>query len=392
MASQTAPTISATGISAPSYAQVLNFLKTSYTSIYGADAYLESDSQDGQFLAVLALAISDANAATVSAYLSFSPATGQGAALSSNVKLNGIKRASASRSQVDLSIIGQAGTEITDGAAEDAAGNKWQLPSSVIIPASGQLFVTATCAVVGAISAAPGQVSKIATMTRGWQSVTNPSAASPGAPVETDAALRQRQKTSTALPSRTVLEGTVGAVANVAGVTRYVAFDNDTRLTDVNGIPGNSVAFIVEGGDSTAIAQAIAAKKGPGGGTFGTQSVTVMNVYGMPITINYFRPVYREIAVAISMKALVGYTSTVGQTVQQAVADYVNQVAIGGGPSAAVEWADALTAANSVPGSATFKITGLTLADPDGAGVPDIPLAFNQAALCTPAGVQLTVT
>lgn len=391
MASQTAPTLSATGISAPSYSQIFNFLKTAYKSIYGSDVYLESDSQDGQFLAVIALAISDANAATVSAYLSFSPSTGQGAALSNNVKLNGIERASASRSQVDLLIVGQAGTEIANGVAEDHAGNKWRLPVFVVIPSSGEIIVTATCSVVGAINAAPGQVSRISTMIRGWQSVINPSAAAPGAPVETDAALRQRQRTSTALPSRTVLEGMVGAVANVAGVTRYVAYDNDTRVTDSNGIPGNSVAVIVEGGDSVAIAQAIAAKKGPGGGTFGTTSVTVPNVYGMPITLHYFRPTYRSITAAITIKALAGYTSSTGRSVQQAVSDYVNHVAIGGGPSGTVEWADALTAANSVPGSETFKITSLALTGPGGAGSPDVPLAFNQAASSTPDSVVLTV-
>ncbi|MBC2659820.1 baseplate J/gp47 family protein [Pseudomonas sp. MSSRFD41] len=392
MASSTAPVISVTGISAPTYAEVLAFLKEQYRSIYGTDVYLENDSQDGQFLGVLALAISDANAATISAYFSFSPGTAQGAGLSSNVKINGIKRAVASNSQADVVVTGQAGTLITNGAVEDQASNKWALPASVTIPPAGQITVTATCSVAGAITATPGQINKIATPTRGWQSVTNLSAASPGAPVETDAALRQRQKTSTALPSRTVLEGTIGAVANVPGVIRYSAVDNDTKITDSNGIPGNSLAIIVEGGDATAIAQAIANKKGPGGGTYGSTSVTVLNVYGMPITIKFSRPTYRAITVAVTLKALSGYTSTTGVAVQQAVSDYINQVAIGGGPSASVEWADALTAANSVEGSTTFKLTSLVLTGPGGVGVPDVPLAFNQAATCTPASVVLTVT
>lgn len=392
MASSTAPVITATGISAPTYAEVLAFLQDQYRSIYGADVYLGSDSQDGQFLGVIALAISDANAATIAAYLSFSPGTGQGAGLSSNVKINGIKRMAASRSQADVVVIGQAGTTIINGVAEDEDGNKWALPTSVIIPAGGEITVTATCSVVGAITASPGQINKIATSTRGWQSVNNPNAASPGAPVETDAALRKRQKTSTALPSRTVLEGTIGSVANVPGVTRYAAVDNDTKVTDSNGIPGNHLALIVEGGDSTAIAEAIASKKGPGGGTFGTTSVTVLNVYDMPITISFYRPTYQAMTVAVALKALPGYTSSVGASVQQAVSDYINQVKIGGGPSNSVEWADALTAANSVSGSNTFKLTSLVLTGPGGAGTPDVPLAFNQAASCTPEDVVLTVT
>ncbi|MDI2595033.1 hypothetical protein POF45_26950 [Pseudomonas sp. 681] len=392
MASPTAATITPTGITAPTYAQVLAYLQAQCRSIYGADVYLEADSQDGQYLAVQALAISDANAATIAAYFSYSPSTAQNAALSINVKINGITRAIPTNSQDDLTIIGQAGTVINNGIAQDQAGNNWMLPATVTIPPSGTITVTATCATIGAVTAGAGQINKIVTATRGWQSVTNASDASAGAPVETDPALRARQKTSTALPSRTVLEGTVGAVAGVAGVTRYVAYDNDSKVTDSNGIPGNHLAMVVEGGDATAIASAIASKKGPGGGTYGTTSITVLNVYGMPIIISFFRPTYQAITGAMSLKALPGYTTAIGAAAQQAVSDYVNQVAIGGGPSGTVEWADALTAANSVPGSTTFKLTALTLSGPSGAGAPDVPLAFNQAASCTPASVVLTVT
>ena len=392
MASPTAAVITSTGITAPSYAEILAYLQSQYRSIYGADVYLEPDSQDGQFLAVQALAISDANAAIIAAYLSYSPSTAQGAGLSNNVKINGIARAIPTSSQVDLVIIGQSGTIITSGIVEDQNSNKWALPASVTIPPAGTITVTATCTTLGAVSAGVDQVNKIVTTTRGWQSVNNPSAASTGSPVEKDPALRAKQKTSTALPSRTVLEGTIGAVANVSGVTRYVAYDNDTSVTDANGIPANHLAMVVEGGDVTAIASAIAAKKGPGGGTFGTTSATVPNVYGMPITIGFFRPAYCAITGVMSLKALAGYTTAIGAAAQQAISDYVNQVAIGGGPSGTVEWADALTAANSVPGSSTFKLTALTLSGPGGAGAPDVPLAFNQAATCTPASITLTVT
>src|SRR5690348_1507892 len=144
----TAPTISSTGISAPSYADILSFLQSKYQGIYGADVYLGSDSQDGQFLAVIAQAINDANSAAIAIYNSFSPATAQGAALSSNVKINGLARNVASYSTVDLLITGQAGTTITNGVVTDAANNRWSLPASVVIPSGGQVTVTATCQTV----------------------------------------------------------------------------------------------------------------------------------------------------------------------------------------------------------------------------------------------------
>ena len=65
-------TIDATGIHAPTYNDILEELKENYRTIYGEDTYLEPDSQDGQFVAVLALAISDANAMAVATYNAFS--------------------------------------------------------------------------------------------------------------------------------------------------------------------------------------------------------------------------------------------------------------------------------------------------------------------------------
>lgn len=386
----TAPTIDATGISAPSYADVLAFVRAKYQAIYGADVYLGNDSQDGQFLAVIAQAISDANSVAVSVYNAFSPATAQGANLSSVVKINGIAREVSSNSTVDLVCVGQAGTTITNGAVTDPSNNQWNLPATVTIPPSGTVTVTATCLTAGAIAALAGTTWTIATPTRGWQSVSNTSDASPGAPVEEDPALRQRQTVSTAIPSLTVLEGIIGAVANIAGVTRYEAYENDTAVTDANGLPSHTISLVIEGGDATAIAQAIAAKKTPGGGTYGTTSVVVTNRYGIPVTIRFFRPTDQAIGVAINFRALSGYTSSIGAAVQQAVSNYINSVAIGGGAAAGVEWDACIAAAKSVAGSSTFKIESLTLTGPGGAGTPDVPLAFNQAATCTPASVTMT--
>lgn len=388
----TAPTIDANGITAPTYADVLEYLKAQYRGIYGPDVYLEADSQDGQLLAVFASCINDANATAIAIYNSFSPSTAQGAALSSNVKINGIARKAASYSTADLLVIGQAGTTITNGVAKDTNGNKWSLPASVTIPPGGAITVTATCQTIGAIAAPAGAINQIGTPTLGWQTVSNAAPAAVGAPVETDAALRQRQTVSTALPSLTVLDGIIGAVSNIAGVTRLAAYENDTDATDSNGIPSHSIAIVVEGGDANAIANAIAAKKTPGAGTYGTTAVVVNDVYGRPITIRFFRPSYPAITASVNIKALAGYTTQTGAAIQQAVSDYVNGIAIGGGKSGSVEWGDAITAANGVGGGLTFKLTGLTLNGPGGAGTPDVPLAFNQAAACTPASVTINVT
>lgn len=392
MTSPTAAVVTSLGISAPSYEGVLTWLQGQYQSIYGADIYIDPDSKDGQFLAVIASAINDCNASAISVYNSFSPATGQGNGLSSNVKINGIARAQASNSTADILIVGQAGTAITNGIVSDTSNNRWALPANVTIPPAGQITVTATCQTLGAVVAAAGTISAITTPTLGWQSATNPAAAAPGAPVETDAQLRVRQQQSVALPSLTVLAGIVGAVEAISGVTEAVPYENDTGTTDSNGLPPHSISLVVEGGDATAIATAIMQKKTPGAYTYGTTVISVTDSVGVVHPIRFYRPTNEAITVAISVKALNGYTSAIGTSIQQAVSDYINGTPIGGGAAAGVEWDSSISAAKSVSGSGTFKIESLTLTGPGGAGTPDVPLAFNQNATCTPASVVLTVS
>jgi uncharacterized phage protein gp47/JayE len=385
------PTITSAGISIPSFNDVYQSLIATFQSIYGSDVVVTPDSQDGQWIANIATAINDCNNGAVACYNAFSPATAQGANLSSVVKINGIARNVSSQSTVDVTIVGQAGTTITNGIVSDGT-NQWAIPESVLVPSGGSVVATATCQTDGAVTLASGTALQISTPTRGWQTATAANDADPGAPVEMDAALRKRQATSVAIPSLTVLAGMIGAVAGVSGVTRYAAYENDTGSTDSNGIPAHMISLVVEGGDSTAIASAIAAKKTPGGGTYGSTTVTVTDVYGIPHPINFYRPTTQAITVAVSMKALAGYSSVIGAAVQQAISDYVNSVAIGGGPAGVVEWDSCIAAAKGVSGGNTFKITALTLAGPGGAGSPDVALAFNQSATCTPASVTLTVS
>lgn len=387
--SPTACWIDATGIHAPSYADILAYLKGQYQAIYGSDVYLENDSQDGQLLALFATAINDANAAAISVYQSFSPSTAQGIGLSSVVKINGLARNIPTKSTVDLTLVGVVGTIITNGIVTDSNNNRWFLPANVVIPASGQIVVTADAEFAGAVAATAGSVNQIATPTRGWQSATNQLDAVQGSPIESDAALRRRQALSTMLPSVTAFDGIIGAVSAVAGVTRYQGYENDTDIPDSNGIPSHSLAFVVEGGDATQIASAIASKKTPGAGTFGTTQVTLADAYGIPHTIRFFRPTPVTINVAISIVPLVGYTTTIGNNIVNAIVEYINTSAIG----ETVSYSKLFVPANLTGAEAdTFNIKSLQIARNNGTLLSqDVVLAFNEVGSITTNNVQLSV-
>ncbi|EAV6546377.1 baseplate J/gp47 family protein [Salmonella enterica] len=385
-------TVTAEGISAPDYQTILDTLTSYFQQIYGSDAYLEPDSKDGQMVALVALAIHDANNTAISVYNCFSPATGYGAALTSNVKINGIARKGATNSTVDLLLTGTAGTTITNGTVKDTNNVIWRLPASVVIGVDGTVTVTAICSNSGAVVALAGTITTINTPTRGWTSVTNPAAATVGAPAETDAELRIRQGQSVAIPSITPFEGVDGAIANIAGVTRHKLYENDTGKTDGNGLPPHSISAIVDGGDVTEIARTIRGNKGQGVRTWGKTSVTVPDKYGNPHIISFSRPTDVPVYGKITLKVFAGYTSQIGVQIQQAVADYINRLMIGDQVLLSRIYSPANLGVVSGGNARYYDIQELLIGkSPEAVAAANINIAYDESASCKPENIIITV-
>lgn len=325
------PTITSSGISIPSYQDVLNSLIASMQAIYGSDAYLQPDSADGQLIAIVAAAVNDANMAAVAIWNQFSPTYAQGVGFSSLVKLNGIQRLVPTFTTVVVTIAGTVGTVIDNGSVGDGT-NAYDLPVSVTIDAPGSVDVIATAQQPGNLTAAPGTVTSILTPQLGWQSVTNAGAAVPGNATENDAQLRLRQSKSTTLPAESVLAAIEASIANLVGVTQIAAYENVTDLVDANGAPPHSVYFVVLGGTAQEIVNAIGAKKTLGANTYGTSSgVYTDPVTEIPYTIHYFVPTPVIIAVHITCTALTvnGVNANVQQEITDSLTAYINELGIG---------------------------------------------------------------
>jgi uncharacterized phage protein gp47/JayE len=382
--------IGATGISAPAFENVLNSEIATYQSIYGSDAVLTPDTQDGQLLSIRATAINDLNQLAIAVYNSFSPDFAQGAGLDARVQINGLQRISPTNSTVLLDISGVVGTAIQNGVAIDKAGNLWNLPAEVTIPISGQIEVTATAQEAGAIAAPAGSVSEPFTIITGWQSCSNPSAATPGIAVETDASLRRRQSVSTSLPAQSPLQSIAAAIANLAGIGRILPYENQFSPTDANGVPGHSIAMVVEGGDATQIAQTIEQKKAPGTGTFGSTTIAISDPAGVPIAISFFSLTEVPIFVAITIQPLTGYVSTTGTAIINAIVAFLNGLPIG--QEVFLNWLLAVAGLNGSALGLTFAITSLQIGiNPALLTAANVPIAFNAAASCTASNVRLNV-
>jgi uncharacterized phage protein gp47/JayE len=379
------------GITAPTYAEILEYYKDQARQIFGDDIVLDNDSADGQLIAIFAAALSDVNAQAIATYNAFNPQTAKGAALDSVVKVNGLTRREATASQAVLRIIGQAGTQIVNGIAIDALRNRWLLPELVTIPASGEISVTARAEKLGSIEAPAGSIDTIGTPTLGWQSVTNVNPATVGVAVETDAEPPARQDQSTARESVSLWEGIVASLREVDGVVRVSGVNNDTGSADADGIPAHSIAMVVEGGEDEDIARTIFDKKGEGVATYGSTSVTLLDEFSNSNTVSFSRPTIVQIEAALSIRTGPGYNPELLTAIRQEMADYINSLAIG----ADVEIASVLgtVAMNGDVPETRFLVTGLTIAraGEQQASLP-IEIEWNEAAACSPDDITITAS
>jgi uncharacterized phage protein gp47/JayE len=336
------PSVTASGLTVPSYPSILADNLQAFLNIYGINQYVGPDSAIYQLLSIISLKQSDTMQAAQLAYNQSSPQTAVGAGLDRQVKMNGLAREAFTFSTVLLNLVGTGLSTITNGFAQDQNGNLWALPSTVTFPLSGIISVTATCTTPGAIAAEPGQVNVINTPTSGWSTVTNPTAATVGDVVESDSSLRARQAVSVALPSLTPVASTIAAILAAPGVIRVApgyptpggpgsSIENPTGAVDSWGNPPHSISMVVQCTNVLSVATAIYQKKTIGCFTNGTTTNPVIDPNtGVTEDISFFLPTVYPIFV---LTTLTGYGTTpnsaVLSAVQAALVTYLNELAIG---------------------------------------------------------------
>lgn len=144
----------------------------------------------------------------------------------------------------------------------------------------------------GDIYLPPGTVVNITKGPADLQSVTNVGEYVPGNLTETDREFRVSYIDKIFNRSANMLESIRSAIlANVPGVVSCALYENDGNVVDEMGRYPHSVEAVVEGGDTTEIAQQILRSKAGGISTYGNQEVVLPGAYGEPITIRFNRPI-----------------------------------------------------------------------------------------------------
>lgn len=324
-----APYIDSTGIHVPTYQDIIEYYVNKAKEIFGSDIYLGEDSQDYQMLSIIARATAASFQAAVDSYNARDPDTSFDATLDGICSINGIERKPSSYSTVSVILTGTPYTVINNGVVQSISGEMWNLPSQVVIGGDGTVTVTATSQERGAITALPNSINIIVTPTYGWTTVNNPNQASVGQAIETNAQLKARRRIAVSTPANTTLESLSAGIDNLLGVTDFIVLENDSKVTDDRGLPGNSICAVVEGGTTEDIAKTLAKLKNMGVLTYGDITTRVVNEYGSPLNISFFRPEYVPVYITVNITARNGYTSVVGDNIKQAMVDYLGELYIG---------------------------------------------------------------
>lgn len=286
-----------------------------FLQIYGPDINTGPNSPDGQMINIVAQQVVDMLELLAQIYASFDPDQAIGVVLDQRCAINGVIRQGATYTQQMVQVtvdraVTLSGLDTAPSApftVSDSAGNQFQLVSTYSFVGGGTQSLLFQAAALGPIETVIGTITQITTTTLGVTSVNNAAAAlTVGLAEETDAALRIRRANSVSLPSRGFLEGLLGALLDIEGVTEAIVLENITNATDANGIPAHSIWCIVEGGANADIADAIYRKRNAGCGMKGAVSVPVDQVDGTVFDVLFDRPTPEALWIEFDVIAITG--------------------------------------------------------------------------------------
>jgi uncharacterized phage protein gp47/JayE len=161
---------------------------------------------------------------------------------------------------------------------------------------------------------ASGTLTVIETPVSGWNATVNVLDAVIGQDTETDAELRTRRANELVASGNATLEAIRTHVLDVSGVTASIVFENNTDVTNVDGVPPHAVEVLVLGGTDAAIRQALFEAVAAGIATHGSVSGVVTDSAGNPHTVKFSRPTSISIWIVTNVQKLVANFPADGET------------------------------------------------------------------------------
>lgn len=244
------------------------------------------------------------------------------------------------------------------------------------------------CAVNGVISQEANTITNIVTPILGWDSITNPLAASKGRLVETDEELRIRFRNTKLERSSNILDSLYSALLNIDGVDEVRIYENDTDVTDSNGVLPHSFLPVVLGGSSQIIAETIWENKPMGILSQGNTVIQITDSQGFIHDIGLERPTPVTIYIIVNLsedtEANIPFP---GDGVEQVQNNIISYAATNIGVGKDVIFSRLFTPINQVTG---HQIDSLFIGtSPAPVGTSNISIDFNEIASFTSVNIEV---
>lgn len=375
------------GLTLDTQAEIQTLLETNEKGEISTSLDVSTSSPLGQLNRIEARAIRLLEEAIAAFVNAIDPDSASGDALLRLCALTGTIREPSSASRVEVVCDLDAGTylagELTaypTGRPEDGFANLQAVTS-----AGGHVPVIFQATATGPVQAAANTL-VIAAAVSGWHSIVSHPDATPGANVESEAALRARRNQEVAAPGSSSLEGIEADLTqNVPLIETATVYENVGDVTDGNGVPPHSIEAIVYGpdpattDDNDQVAAQIFASVAAGIGTHGNTTRNVTDSQGQIHAISFSRPVDVDVDVDV--------TATVGATY---AGDAELEAAIRAG--ALATWRPGLDAAwSAVVGWAMPLVLRVTSVSLNGTPLTDVPIAIREKAKISSVTLHTTV-
>lgn len=244
---------------------------------------------------------------------------------------------------------------------------------------------------VGVINQDANTITEIVTPVLGWDSVTNPLDASPGRLVETDEELRLRFRNTKLERSSNILDSLYSALLNIDGVQELAIYENDTSVTDSNGVLPHSFLPVILGGSSQIIADTIWQNKPMGIASQGNTVVPITDSQGFLHNIGFERPtpvtIYIDMVLSLNPEAPVQFPSDGADQIRAAIQTYASE---NFGVGKDVIFSRLFTPINTIPG---HQIDSLFIGTtPSPVGTSNITIGFADISSFESININILVS
>jgi uncharacterized phage protein gp47/JayE len=344
--------LTTSGLNIMRLADIKAALEASFQSEFGSAVNLDAATPEGQLIGIIADREALIWELIELVYAAYNPDSAAGQALDALCALNNIVRldpvpsSCTSDAGNSLVITGTVGAVVPIGFTVHKTGDTsatFATEEEFTIGALGTVDADFYCTSVsadsglvgGPVVALAGSLVNIDTPNADVTAVTQPSDATVGRDVETDAELRLRRNQSLSIPSAASVNGIYSSVSAVDDVTSCTVYENITDVTDMNGLPPHSFQVVVQGGADADIAAAIWTSKPAGIKSYGNHSEVTTDSQGRSQTMYFSRPtplvLYVKCNIVKNTDSSEGavYPSNGDALVAAAILEFGNQAIVG---------------------------------------------------------------